>query len=78
MVDSHDGATVATQRDALALCCGGKNCPVISQEPHGFTLSDQGVSIRLDREQGALLAEWLEAHLRATSPAASAPAVAAE
>ncbi len=51
--------------DELTLCCGGSKCPVISQDLDGFSLVDEGVSIRLTLEQAALMAYWIKAKIEA-------------
>lgn len=47
--------------DQLTLCCvKGKKCPVISQDPQGFSLrDDDGSRIRLSEEQARLMADWI-------------------
>jgi len=56
MVDPKDPVA----EDSLMLCCGGKRCPVIKQNTSSFELSDDfGQTIKLSREQAALLAQWI-------------------
>lgn len=48
----------------LVLCCGRKKgCPEIAAEDGGFVLSDEGQSVRLDREQAAELVKFLQDQL---------------